>query len=85
MRRKLNLSPTDRTLRVLIGGILVYLGFFEQTIISNDVLRILLGLFGAINIAAALYGVCPIYKLANLSTYKQRFDESTFSENPDVK
>ena len=85
MRRKLNMCPLDRIIRIVIGGGLVYLGFFEQTIISNDVLRIVLGIIGAVNIVSALYGACPIYSLAKISTHKRHVDESSFLENPDAK
>ena len=85
MARKLNLSPPDITPQILIGSILIYPAFVEQTVISNDVLPNLPGIFGAMIMAVALYAICPDYQLANLSTYMQHFNESTFSENPEAK
>ena len=79
------MCPLDRILRILIGAGLVYLGFFGQTILSNDVLRLVLGVIGVINIISSLLGVCPMYKLANLSTLKHHIDQSSLLEKSDLK
>lgn len=79
------MSPLDRIMRVFIGGSLIYLGFIGQTVISNDVLRTVLGVIGLLNIVAATLGICAMYFLANISTLKRQTDESLLLENQDTK
>lgn len=65
---KANVGKIDRVLRVLVGGLFIYLGFFAGDIIANQMLRYILGGLGIINVATALIGFCPIYTLANINT-----------------
>lgn len=65
---KANVGKVDRVLRVLVGGLFIYLGFFAGDIIANQMLRYILGGLGIINVATALIGFCPIYTLANINT-----------------
>lgn len=66
-----NLHTIDRILRIVIGSVLVYIGFIDGTIITNELLSILLGLFGGVNIVAGIVATCPVYKIAGISTYSR--------------
>ena len=80
MKLKINMCPLDRLVRILIGGILVYLAFFTETFISSNVLRSVLGVIGLVNIASAMLGFCIVYTLANISTLKRQENESSLLE-----
>lgn len=66
---KRNLHNIDRITRIILGIGLVYLGFIDRTYIGNDLAALLLGVFGVINIGAALVSHCPIYNMAGISTF----------------
>jgi hypothetical protein len=68
MSFKRNLHPLDRVIRALLGLGCVYIGFIDQTIIGNTLASILVGIFGVINLFAALVSYCPIYGIAGIST-----------------
>lgn len=72
MAIKRNLHTIDMIIRLVIGVALVYVGFIDTSYISNSTVRILLGIFGAVNIVAGLVKSCPIYALAGISTYREK-------------
>jgi hypothetical protein len=49
----------------------VWAGFIDTTVIDNRLVATLVGLFGLLNIAAALLRVCPFYNLAGINTNNQ--------------
>mgnify|MGYP001577199734 FL=1 len=63
-----NAGKLDRSLRVIMGSVLIYFGFIDTGFISQPLLAVLIGIFGIINILAAVTGVCPVYALAGIST-----------------
>lgn len=67
-----NLHYIDITIRLILGITLIYIGFLDTSIVANGIIRILLGVFGIVNIIAALMRYCPVYKLAGLSTFHKR-------------
>lgn len=67
-----NLHNIDIAIRLILGIALIYIGFIDTSIVANGIIRILLGVFGIVNIIAALMRHCPVYKLAGLSTFHQR-------------
>jgi len=64
-----NLHSVDIAVRTITGLALVYVGFIDAELITNSVVRILLGAFGVLNLIAAAMRYCPIYGLARFSTY----------------
>ena len=68
MKIKKNLSQLDQMLRVGLGAVCLYLGFFDNSYIESDVLSLLIGIFGIANIVFAAIGACPVYWLANINT-----------------
>ena len=67
---KPNLSSLDRIARAVVGVVCVYLGFINQALTINDTLNLLIGLFGIINLFAAVFSYCPVYKMAGIDTSK---------------
>jgi hypothetical protein len=72
MAFKRNLHSIDIVVRTLLGIALVYIGFIDTTLITNNVLRLLIGAFGAINIVAAVMRHCPVYGMAGISSYRNK-------------
>lgn len=64
-----NLGWLDRVLRTSIGLLLIYFGFINASFIGEGLIAALVGVFGVINVLAALVGICPVYKLAGICTY----------------
>jgi hypothetical protein len=58
----------DRGLRVIIGALFIYLGVFDTSIISNQVVQYIIAVLGILNITTATMAFCPMYILANIST-----------------
>ncbi|WP_455210446.1 YgaP-like transmembrane domain, partial [Kaarinaea lacus] len=48
MRLNRNMHPIDQVLRVLLGIVLIYIGFFNREMISDALLGSLLGAFGVV-------------------------------------
>lgn len=67
---KRNMGTIDRMIRTVTGLALMYLGFFEQEIIGNLTINIIVGAFGIISILFAYIAFCPIYTFEDVSTIK---------------
>lgn len=68
---KRNVSKFDRTVRILLGILCAYLVLFPSPFLANDMLRIFIGAFAAINLFTGVFAYCPLYALANITTYKE--------------
>lgn len=68
MQLKCNMGKIDKAVRLVIGCVLIYLGFIDRTIIPDSMIAIIVGIIGVINIVVASVGVCPAYSMANIST-----------------
>lgn len=66
---KKNLHTIDRAVRLVLGVGCTYIGFLDSSIIGNSLAAILVGIFGIINLFAAVFSYCPIYGLTGISTY----------------
>lgn len=64
-----NIGNTDRTIRILISAVIVFLLASE---LINGVLATTLLALGAILVATALVGFCPVYGLFGLGSRKKR-------------
>ena len=64
---KKNMHKVDRLIRVIVGIVLVYLGFFENGWTSNSVLPLIIGSIGAANVIFALSVFGLVYVLVNLN------------------
>ena len=63
-----NMHIVDSSLRFVLGGVLVWIGFFDGSFISSVWVGTAVGLFGALNVISAVIGFCPVYHLAGLSS-----------------
>jgi len=72
MSLRRNMAVVDQLFRMTLGVALIYVGFVDTSLISNQLVNYLLGTFGSVNIASALLAHCPLYALANLSTYREK-------------
>lgn len=64
---KSNMGNVDRVLRVVVGIVLVVVGFA----VLNGTAGIVVGVIGLVPLATGLIGWCPLYTLFNLKTKKQ--------------
>lgn len=67
-----NMSDLDRLLRVTAALVLIYISYFSEQLISNAIISLLLGLLGLLNLAAAITAFCPLYRLADIDTRKNK-------------
>jgi hypothetical protein len=71
MSKNCNMHPLDRIARIIVGGILIFIGFFTRDLISDPLFGTMLGVFGVVNVVSSIIGVCPIYLMAGISTLKK--------------
>lgn len=69
MRLIENIGNADRTIRLTISAVIVFL--FAADLIGGPLAAALLSL-SAILVLTALAGFCPLYKLSGISTRKRR-------------
>jgi len=65
---KLNESNVERIIRVVVGIILLYLGFGGAL---GGALAIVADVLGVVMLLTGAVGFCPLYRLFNFSTLKQ--------------
>jgi len=75
-----NMGVVDRVIRTFLGALLIYLGFFDSSLVTNEVLKLVLGILGVLNLVSVTFGICPVYLLAHISTCGGDNDHSTFLE-----
>ena len=63
-----NLSKIDRLLRGFIGIGVTAFALFNGDIIDDVFIEVLLGIFGLLNLISLLFGWCPVYQIAGIST-----------------
>jgi hypothetical protein len=72
MSFKRNVGALDRILRFGIGSMFVYLGFFNQALINDQLAGTLLGVFGLMFIGIAAIAFCPFYAMIDFSTVREK-------------
>lgn len=71
MIKSANVGSVDRTLRLIIGAVLILLPFLStSTLWSGTVMTWLIPIIGAILIGTAFLRFCPLYKIIGTSTCK---------------
>lgn len=71
MRWQLNVGRFDQILRIGIGLVLIWVGFIDDSLIGDRIIAALIGIFGVLNLLAAVVRVCPVYTVAGINTDKQ--------------
>lgn len=64
---KVNEASWDRIARVVLGAVLLFLGF-GSTI--SGALGVIVGIFGVVLVVTGLVGFCPLYTLFKIDTNK---------------
>lgn len=65
---KPNEGKTDRTIRIILGVILLGLALFNLT----GVLQIIAGVVGVITLLTGVIGFCGLYKILGISTLEKK-------------
>lgn len=65
---KINEASWDRIVRVIIGVVLVYWGFFSGSL--QGATGIIVGIIGLIPLITGIVGFCPLYTVFGFSTKK---------------
>lgn len=68
MTVKQNIGGFDRILRIGISLVMVYFGFINESIITDEVAGSILGIFGLASLLVAVIGVCPLYSVIEFNT-----------------
>ena len=63
---KLNEGTWDRIIRVILGLVLIYLGFFSQVLSGTT--ATIVGIIGFIPLITGAIGFCPLYSVFKIST-----------------
>lgn len=71
MRWQQNVGRFDQILRIGIGLVLIWVGFIDDSLIGDRIIAALIGIFGVLNMLAAMVRVCPVYTVAGINTDKQ--------------
>jgi membrane-bound ClpP family serine protease len=64
---KPNEGSTDRIIRVIVGIVLIVIGW---AVLGNNTLGVILDIIGVILLITAITGFCGIYRLLGISTIK---------------
>lgn len=67
---KMNLCKADRIIRGFLSITLIVFAVFWADQIGDVILQSLIIVFAVLNLISFAIGWCPVYKLANISTYK---------------
>jgi hypothetical protein len=67
----LNLSPLDRTIRILLGVFMLWAGWTVSAG-ATEIWPVALRIFGWYPVVTGLLGWCPAYAILGLSTRKHR-------------
>ena len=63
-----NVGRFDQILRIGIGAVLIWAGFIDTDLIGDRFVGALVGIFGLLNMIAAVIRVCPVYTIAGINT-----------------
>jgi hypothetical protein len=67
---KVNLCKLDRIIRGVLSVALIIFAVFWADKIGDVLLQTLIIVFALLNLISFAIGWCPVYKLANISTFK---------------
>lgn len=70
-----NLCLMDRIVRGVIAIIAIGAGVLFGDVIGDVVLQVIVVIFGVLNLISFVFGWCPVYSMANISTCKDPIEE----------
>lgn len=65
-----NVGRLDQILRIGIGLAMIWVGFIDDALIGDRLIAMLIGIFGVLNLLAAVIRICPVYTVAGINTDK---------------
>ena len=63
--KNVNESRRDRAIRIVVGLVAIYLGWF---VIGDDLLAAIFKIFGFVPLVTGLIGWCPFYSILGITT-----------------
>lgn len=63
-----NVGGVDRLVRIAVGLALLYLGFFDATVLQPGMAKTLVGLFGFLPLLTGSLANCPLYSVIGVTT-----------------
>jgi len=69
---KPNMGSVDRGIRILVGSLFIYFGFFDHAVVTDRFSGVLIGLVGIIFLTVSMFAYCPAYVLIGLSTIRRK-------------
>jgi hypothetical protein len=70
-RIKRNLSNLDQSIRILVGITCIVSGIMKSDLLGGALPAALVIGFGVLNLGSAIARHCPLYGIANISTFKR--------------
>ena len=70
MKIQQNVGTADRCVRFIASGLLIYMGFCQNPIVSGGKFKGAIGMFGIIILLSALAKVCPLYWIVDINTIR---------------
>lgn len=65
---KKNVGVADMVVRILLGVVLLYIGFMDNPLMSDGLPKTIVGVFGFVPLLTGLVRFCPLYSLIGVST-----------------
>ena len=69
-----NLGRIDQILRLGIGAVMIYLGFVGNSLVTDRLTAMILGVAGIMMVFFSLVRSCPMYHLAGINTCRKEDD-----------
>ena len=69
-----NLGRIDQILRLGISAVMIYLGFIDNSLVTDELTAVILGVAGIVMAFFSLVRSCPMYHLAGINTYRSEDD-----------
>ena len=70
-----NEGTVDRVIRVIVGIVLLYVGFVDKQWVTGTA-SIIIGIVGLIPLITGIVGFCPLYRVLGIRTCKVSEGES---------
>ncbi|MCK5722435.1 MAG: DUF2892 domain-containing protein [Gammaproteobacteria bacterium] len=63
-----NVGKIDRLIRAVISSVFIYIGFFDDNLISDPISSTIIGTIGIFNLLVVLTRVCPLYSITDIDS-----------------
>lgn len=69
---KRNIGNADMVVRLVLGVVLAYIGFFDNPIVSSGLPKTVIAVFAFVPLLTGLARFCPLYALIGASTHSEK-------------